>query len=305
MTTCATFHNWLLNAERPDRPPRDMAEHLRSCATCRVWQRRLITLENEIPQMPLPASERRSVFVQDFIGGMPLGDELESLWAFSSEDAASKPVISLADPKDAQATQVNKTRLDRFAAAFMSALDTPRAKLRGVPAPARSRVATVLAATLLLFAFTFWSTGPLGPLGPAPAEPVPPADPFLAKVVQHEMRLANAPDAKVKVLVLADLADDLHDTQDLAEAAPIESLDKMAQLYKKVADSLAKQAETLSEDQREEVLDDIVARLQKSHDKARDQAIKLSGRNRDPHIVIATAADQCGHKLIQLLGRKS
>jgi hypothetical protein len=302
---CSAVHTWLLSSERPDLPPVDVAVHLKGCAMCRAWQRRLLRLERSLKRLPVPASSAKTTFVRDFIGGMPVGEELEVIREWNAEEDALSVLANTQGEMTTESTLIDGWRLNGLAAKLRSALEAPHAKLQQVPAPARRRLATVLAAALLLFAVTFWSAGPHGPFtAPSPgAKPAP--DPFLARLVQHEIKLAAATEAKAKVQVLADMADDLRDTQDLAEAARVEDLDKMANLYEKVvSQSLVNQAERVAETERAEILPAIADRLARAKEKARGLALVSSATYREPLFKIAAAANQGEMKLRQLLGRK-
>ena len=66
---CDAARRRLLAAERPDRPPDDVRRHLAACPACRVWGRRLVLAEQQIPLLPVPASSAKDAFVRRFRGG--------------------------------------------------------------------------------------------------------------------------------------------------------------------------------------------------------------------------------------------
>src|SRR5437764_207418 len=45
---CQSVHSALLGSEKPSRLPADVVAHLRGCAPCRVWQRRLAHLDRKV-----------------------------------------------------------------------------------------------------------------------------------------------------------------------------------------------------------------------------------------------------------------
>ncbi|MFL5245156.1 MAG: hypothetical protein ACJ8FY_23890 [Gemmataceae bacterium] len=303
---CNEIHAWLLGCERPDRLPADLAAHVAECASCRAWQRRLLRLERLVRSMPAPVSTAKAEFVRDFVGGMPLGEELESIREWNAEEDAREAFANTADDHTAPATLIDGWKLATVTAAIRAALEAPRVKLHQVPAPARRRVATVLAAALLLFAFSFWSAGPNSPFNPPAGKPKPGPDPFLARLVQHEVKLAAATEPKVKILALADMADDLRRTQQLPEEARVEDLDRMAMLYEKVVlQSIMKQAESVPDTERADLLSSIADRLDQARDEARVQALEASALRRNPLNKISAAANQGQDRLRRLIGRKS
>jgi hypothetical protein len=303
---CSEIHTWLLGCERPDRLPADLADHVAGCGTCRAWQRRLLRLERNVRRMPVPVSGAKAKFVRDFVGGMPLGEELESIREWNAEEDAREVLASKGDENTAPATLIDGWKLTTVTAAIRAALEAPSVKLHEVPAPARRRVATVLAAALLLFAFSFWSAGPNSPFNEAPGPRKPGPDPFLARLVQHEVKLAAATEPKVKIQVLADMADDLRRTQQLPEEARVEDLDKMAMLYEKVVlQSIITQAESVPEAERADVLSSIADRLDQARDETRLQALGASALRRNPLNKISAAANEGQKQLRDLVGRKS
>jgi hypothetical protein len=61
---CSRLQRRLLAMEKPSRPPADLQAHLTACSACREWQQRLVQLEREVQQVPVPPSTARSAFVQ-------------------------------------------------------------------------------------------------------------------------------------------------------------------------------------------------------------------------------------------------
>jgi hypothetical protein len=61
---CTVIQRRLLAAERPDQPPAEIKGHLAQCPACRAWQRRLVQMEQLIPQLPVPSSTAKEPFLQ-------------------------------------------------------------------------------------------------------------------------------------------------------------------------------------------------------------------------------------------------
>ncbi len=65
---CTVIQRRLLSAEQPEQPPDDIKGHLAQCPSCRAWQRRLLQLERQIPQLPVPPSTAKEQFLQRIVG---------------------------------------------------------------------------------------------------------------------------------------------------------------------------------------------------------------------------------------------
>jgi hypothetical protein len=97
----------------------------------------------------------------------------------------------------------------------------------------------------------------------APAATLPAAGNLVNRVVECDLRLAQAESARQRVEALAELADALRDeAQALGKAAGPQSVEAVAQFYGKVVrDGVVQLARALPREQRREVLDPIAARL--------------------------------------------
>lgn len=65
---CTVIQRRLLSAEQPEQPPGDIKSHLAQCPSCRAWQRRLVQMERQIPQLPIPPSTAKEQFLQRIVG---------------------------------------------------------------------------------------------------------------------------------------------------------------------------------------------------------------------------------------------
>ncbi|MHB1426419.1 MAG: hypothetical protein ACYC3I_24930 [Gemmataceae bacterium] len=61
---CTVIQRRLLSAEQPERPPADVKSHLAQCPSCRLLQRRLIQMEQRIPQLPIFPSTTKEQFLE-------------------------------------------------------------------------------------------------------------------------------------------------------------------------------------------------------------------------------------------------
>src|SRR6185503_16017455 len=61
---CEIVHRRLLSLERPETPTADLRQHLSACAACRSWHEQFVSLEREVPFLPVPPPERRSDFLR-------------------------------------------------------------------------------------------------------------------------------------------------------------------------------------------------------------------------------------------------
>lgn len=63
---CKALRTELLHAECPDRPSAAAVAHLRLCAACRQWQRRLVEIEATVSRLPVPPSSAKTAFLERF-----------------------------------------------------------------------------------------------------------------------------------------------------------------------------------------------------------------------------------------------
>jgi hypothetical protein len=281
---CNAVHSRLLGSEKPDRVPADVATHLKGCTACRKWQRRLVHLERNIALLPVaPAPRGKAAFVGEF-----LATELEPL-----ASASVMPPESTSGT-----TSVQPRKFEKLAAAFRSTLQAPRATLNSFPAPARRRIAFVLAASLLLLAFAFWATH--GPHGPFVAKP---QDPLLASMMERDLRLASAQTPGERVETLADLADDLQgSTRTLIGAGQPDDLRALAELYKKVvSEGIVVQAQKLLPEERVRLLEGIAKRLSDTADETDKLAKVLPDSSKTKLTIIVNAARDGDRNLRNLM----
>jgi hypothetical protein len=279
---CEALHSRLLGSEKPDRLTAELAAHLKTCAACRKWQRRLVHLERNVALLPVaPAPRGKAEFVRQFVAA-----ELEPLSA--EREAPSESTNGV--------TTVQTWKFEKLAAALRSSLQAPRATLNAFPAPARRRIAAVLAASLLLLAFGLWINSPTSPFTPKPP------DPLLASVVERDLCLAAAKSPSERVETLADLADDLQgSTRSLINHGQPDDLKALAELYEQVVrDGIVAQASSLSPGEKARLLKGIAQRLADAGDEAEKLIKVLPESSAAPLNIIVRAARDGDRELRKL-----
>jgi hypothetical protein len=219
---CTVIQRRLLAAERPEQPPAEIQSHLAQCASCRLWQQRLIQMERSISQLPVPPSTAKEQFLERM-----------------KEEGGRRNKPILVPPS--------------------SFLLPPFKRERGLR---KLSVAFTLAASLLVFAFAWWSW---------PHNPVAPPDSTRYEQARLEQRLSSSllvDTPKERVVRLAKLADEIHgEARSLVDNS--ERLEQWSQFYSRViGQHLIEQARQLTPEDRQEVLADIALRLAKAESEA-------------------------------------
>jgi len=140
----------------------------------------------------------------------------------------------------------------------------------------------------------------------ADSEPKRPriADNTLAgRLLELDLRLAEAESPRRRVETLAQLADNLHgESRALAKVADPKDLDALARLYTMVVrDGIVARARTIPADQRREALDPIADQLAQARRAAEDLAKKARPGAAAPLLVIAAAARSGDRELRDLM----
>lgn len=68
---CKLARRRLLSMVRPDQAPDEVRGHLSWCSDCRDWHRRLVRMEKNVQQIPVPRSHRhtKQAFFDSFLAG--------------------------------------------------------------------------------------------------------------------------------------------------------------------------------------------------------------------------------------------
>src|SRR5437899_1237290 len=172
---CERMQRRLLATESPERPLGDIAAHLAECSACQEWQRRLLQVEAEVPQLLVPVSRPPTALLKHFLH-MP---------------AKTKPMA------ETQPSAVTNTL--RIGAYRATVKDRGRWKMS---------VAFATAAALVLLAFGAWVWH--RDQRPTVVQITPPRDALLASLMQHDLRLASAQKPAERVVILSDIAYELH-----------------------------------------------------------------------------------------------
>ncbi len=66
---CKLARRRLLSMVRPDQAPDEVRGHLSWCSDCREWHRRLVRMERNVQQIPVPRSHRhtKQAFFDSFL----------------------------------------------------------------------------------------------------------------------------------------------------------------------------------------------------------------------------------------------
>jgi hypothetical protein len=282
---CKEIKYFLLGSENPDQPPADVQAHLAVCTACQEWQNRLVQIEMNLPFLPVPQSAARSILLKR-IFAQPRDS---GQWAVAreqpaviSEQAAEVPpalsgLTKLDQPPDkpiavkewpgTMPIPVDRSRPGRIRTAFRA--------FRSMEPGLRRFAGGGVAAAILLGVL-----GWLVLLGPHQPPPVaqrsrPDPEPLLASILQRDLRLAEAENAKERVLALADLAEDL--SQEIKALAPKpqakDFLEALVKNYRKVVvKGLVEVANDLTDADRNPILSTVANRLHQAGREADELA---------------------------------
>lgn len=231
---CTVLQRRLLSCEQPDQPDADLKRHLARCPSCLAWHRSLVRMERSICLLPVPPSTAKVEFLQRIL-----------------TPRSSRPPI--ADPATLWHTTLASVPKERG--------------LRKVA------VAFALAASLLVFAFAWW-TWPHHPH----------AKPDLVELEQGrlqarlEERLSDTlqrETPKERVLHLAQLAEEVHgEARGLVDNS--ERLKQWAEFYARVVgEHLLEQARQLPPEDRAAVVESVSLSLRKTESRASRFASQL------------------------------
>ena len=282
---CTTIRSRLLEMEEPRQPSAAVRTHLRECAACAAWQRRLVQIERNVARLPVPLSTGRAAAVQSILSP-------DSLDAAATTETVRTPTRSTL-PEE-QPFAIGSELQVRYGG-------NGRGSVMHDPQTARRRlvVGAAVAAAGLLLLESSW----LIVRKPAP-EPVIAArskaipDPLVALLVDRDLKLASAQEAKDRVQTLADIADDIRgETSNLVNHAESEELMHLARLYDRVVrEGVVAQAQTVPLAEREGVLGAIGDQLSRTWHEA-ETAAENSPAVADSMGVIAKAAHEAGEKI--------
>jgi hypothetical protein len=272
---CDLVQRRLLSSADPETVPADLRAHLAVCGCCRDWQQHLVQIDRNIPLLPVPRSRGRARLLQRFL---PQAEQAENRQEREKQIVPSPVARSSPPPLRLGPGRMSWTV--RLAAAT---------------------AALVLIALLGVFGLHYLNWPPQDP-PPAPA-PLPPANPLLAGLVQHDLRLATAATPRERIVILADLADEMLDP---ARALAVETaggqLDALARLYERVIrEGILKQARSLPVAERCEILAPITQQLARTASRMDRLLQKTSGTQSRPLESIAGTARDANRQLYSLV----
>jgi hypothetical protein len=283
---CQQCQRRLMSVEKPAFPDLPAQAHLAECLACRDFQQQLVLLENSVPRVPVPASKAKARLLQQI-------------------RSAPSPAASAAGSAQLRAGSTGCRKETDL-----------RARLAG----RWHEVGFGLAAAVVLIACGLWLGNWLSRTTPADDVPPPLAqnqepeavakapnpfkkgdkkNPFakgktlVAKLMDCDLKLAQAQTPRQRIEALAELASLLHrETSELCRSAGPAELNKLAALYKQVIhDGMLPQARELPMGERMEILPAVTAQLAKAERDAVETARVTPGSAAALQAIAAAAHD--------------
>jgi hypothetical protein len=272
---CRAIQDELLLLADPGRPGDAVVAHLRDCAACRQWHSRLLQVEKGVSLLAIPGSTRRAQFLHQFLGA---------------------PAAPCADSR--QPARVGTS----FPAGMW------RTVRRGWSAwqPGRSWAAAgavAAAAFLLLLAGSLVrTTSPVAPV--TTTVRVPTRDPFVAGLLECNLRLAEAESPHPRMEAVADLADRLYaQMRKILRGGEADDQHDLAKLYARVIkEGLLRNAKTIAPDQRLVVLEKISERVSQTGEDADSLVAEVADESVGALRLIATVSREAADQLRTLTG---
>lgn len=253
---CDHVQRLLLVARRPEQPSAEAAAHLAQCPACRLWHGRLVGIERQIPQLPVPSSQAKRRLLRHVLAG--------------------------------GAGEWERPRADRVACS-----PTQDDAASHSPTLPLYHTLTLVAAGLLVAVGGWWllraSPNPHTAQVERPAR-VP--DQLFARLSAGHLRLAQAQTPQDRVAEVARFVDHVHQhTQDLASVADPATLQTLARLYERlVRDGVVRGAHAVARDQRRTSLVPLAERLARLGDEAERWVHEVPPGSAAPLRQIAAAA---------------
>lgn len=271
---CRTAQNQLLILEDPGQPSTEVQDHLQACAPCRQWQQQLLQMERSIPLLPVPSTRNQEEMVRQFLAG-------------ESQPANGTP---------------NGTPFGQRVPPPILSLENTGVRLGKLIPRYRLYAALAVAAALFLLIFDglmLWQPN-LTRIKPKKGTS---QDPFLASLLDRNLRLAKAATPRKRLAALVDLADDLQgQTRRLIRRAEVEDLQELAHLFEQVVEEgIVRGANNLPAEQRPQVLETAADRLTRAGRDADRLAQEVPGDSANALRVIASAAQHGGDQLRALM----
>jgi hypothetical protein len=278
---CEAYQRNLLLAANPAGPPADVALHLADCPNCREWQRRLAHIEHQVALLPVPVSDGKARLLQRILSGpFPLpsspASPLKPAWrriAFFLGGAVAAAVLIAAG-----------ILVGGLASRSLQGPgNEPQAQAPGkLLQPSQAGAAEAL-----------------------PGQAAPIAGTLVDRLMECDLRLAQAESTRQRVETLAELADALRDeAQALGKTAAPEALEALALFYSKVVrEGVIQRARALPPEQRREVLVPIAARLDRATRDVEEIARKAAPASAERLRLVASIARE-GDVQLRALARE-
>lgn len=231
---CDQLQRQLLVARHPEQPNAEAAAHLAQCPACRLWQARLVGIEQQIPRLPVPPSQAKRRLLRHVLAG--------------------------------SAGEWESPRADRVACSPTRDGGTSHS-----PALPFYHALTLVAAGLLVAVGGWWllKASPNPHIAQA-QRPAPRPDPLFAQLSEGHLRLSQALTPQDRVTEMAQFVDHVHQhTQTLAGLADPATLQVLARLYERlVSDGVVRGAHAVAREQRQTTLGPLAERLARLGDEA-------------------------------------
>jgi len=249
----------LLESLDPDSPGTETEAHLAECAPCREWRRRLSQIESNVTLLPVPSSQSRPGFLNEFLRG-------------------PSPTATL---PGASPVPQRWTRWRVLATAS-----------GGLAAAAVLITCGILLGNWLSRSFQDRPIVLQAQKNLTEDKPSPLAKPLAEQMIELDMQLAQGDSPRQRLETLAKLAQSLQgESRALAEVAEPKDLQALARLYGKVVnDGIVARARKLPAGQRRQALDPIVVQLARANRETEELARKASPASAAPLQQIAATA---------------
>jgi hypothetical protein len=276
---CELCQRRLLADPDPNNPAADVAAHLADCPACREGQRRLTFIEDQVARLPVPPSDAMAPFIQHLVHE-PLPFAPPATQPLR-RPAWRRLTLGLGGMAAALAVMAGGVLLG-------SILWRSLHGNRETTVAAKSEKKADLPAMATNAATGTPSSG---------------AGALVDRVMDCDLRLAQAATPRQRVETLADLADALRDeAQALGQASAPEVLDSVAQLYGKVIrEGVVQRSRAVPIAQRREVLDPIAARLARTGRAMEGVAQKVAPAAAMRLRLVATTAQEADAQLRALV----
>lgn len=251
---CAIVQNRLLSCDRPDLPPVDVKGHLVECPVCRAWHRRLVRMEQQLLELPVPPCLTKQAFLRGLVAEPPA--------AVPEPPAVAPQIVRLRPPGPAP----KERALQKVAVAF------------------------ALAAAMLLFSVGLW----VWHHTPQGSPDTLARQQYREELGRRlDERLAKAGTPRRAVEAMDELAELLQrEAQDLARRDERERLAELSQFYAQVVrEQLLPFARRLPATDRPDVLNPVVRRLSAAESELERLAAERSSHAESLRAIAAAARD--------------